>query len=83
MCHVKLTILESQCPTGLHKAGQEFVVRDTCPPVCHELWQCIYPQVYALYNGVKLDPDKRPNWFSLSCPKDGRVVVMGKLFDDN
>ena len=78
MCQIKLTILESRCPQ--HQEGQEFTVKELCPPLCHELWQCIYPQVYALSSGGKLDPEgRRADWFSIRCPGEGRVVVMGKL----
>ncbi len=84
MKRVKLTILESRCRAGVHHEGQEFIVGDTCPPVCHELWQCIYPQVYALANGGDLDSDKdRAKWFSMTCPDSGRVLVLGKLFEQN
>ena len=57
MCSVKLTILEARCRAGIHAEGQEYLVDGTCPPMCHELWQCIYPQVYALQNGGNLDSD--------------------------
>jgi uncharacterized repeat protein (TIGR04076 family) len=84
MCSVKLTILEARCRAGIHAEGQEFLVDGTCPPVCHELWQCIYPQVYALQNGGNLDSDEsRGRWFSMACPDNGRVLVMGRTFDDN
>lgn len=35
--------------------GEEFIVGDLCPPLCHELWHTIYPSVYALLNGGSLD----------------------------
>ena len=52
---VKLTITESKCRCGYFKKGQEFIVEDLCPPLCHELWNNIYPSVYALQNGASLD----------------------------
>ena len=55
MAKVKLTITESRCRCGYFKAGQEFTVEDLCPPLCHELWNSIYPSVYTLLNGGSLD----------------------------
>ena len=55
MAKVKLTIVESKCRSGYHKEGDTFVVDDLCPPLCHELWNTIYPLVYALRNGAELD----------------------------
>ena len=48
MSKVKLTITDSECRCGYFKKGQEFVVEDLCPPLCHELWNNIYPLAYAL-----------------------------------
>ena len=48
MKKVLLTITRSSCQGGYHKAGDKFVVEDLCPPLCHELWNTIYPMVYAL-----------------------------------
>lgn len=80
MPKVKLTILESRCRGGIHRPGQEYLVGDTCPPVCHELWQCIYPQVYALCNGASLDcGNTRQHWFSMRCPDEGRVLIKGEV----
>ena len=42
---VRLTITESNCRSGYFKAGEEFIVEDLCPPLCHELWNVIYPYV--------------------------------------
>ena len=55
MPKVRLTVLESRCRGGYCKKGQEFIVENLCPPLCHELWNSIYPMVYALQNGVLLD----------------------------
>ena len=55
MPKVRLTILGSRCTGGYSEKGQEFIVEDLCPPLCHELWNSIYPMVYALQNGVLLD----------------------------
>ena len=55
MAKVKLTIAESNCRSGYFKNGQEFIVEDLCPPLCHELWNQIYPYVFALQNGAELD----------------------------
>lgn len=76
---VKLTIVESRCRCGLHKTGEEFLVEKTCPPVCHELWQSIYPQVYTLLHGGELDCEEgRRSWFSSSCSDGGRVLIFGE-----
>ena len=55
MPRVKLTITESCCRSDYFKKGQEYIVEDLCPPLCHELWNNIYPLVYALQNGADLD----------------------------
>ena len=76
---VKLTILESRCRDGLCKAGDVFVVDNVCPPLCHELWSVIYPQVFALQNGALLDHgDSREACFEAACPDGGRVRVLGE-----
>ena len=73
---VKLTVLESRCRDGLMKAGDTFVVDAVCPPICHELWSVIYPQVFALLNGASLDHgDDRTTFFEASCPDGGRVRI--------
>ena len=52
MSKVKLTVTESRCRCGYVKKGDTFIVDDLCPPLCHELWNTIYPSVFALKNGV-------------------------------
>lgn len=80
---VKLTILESKCRSNYHKAGDEFVVEDICPPICHELWQCIYPSVYALLNNGDLDyGNTRAKKFHMRCPDGGRVMIQGEVIED-
>ena len=80
---VRLTITESACRCGYHKRGDEFIVEDICPPVCHELWNVIYPYVFALQNGASLDRgDTRERTFDAKCPDGGRVCVHGELFDE-
>ena len=80
---VKLTILESRCRGGLCAAGDTYVVESTCPPLCHELWSVIYPQIFALLNGAFLDHgDDRVAFFTASCPDGGRVKVRGERIDD-
>ena len=54
MPKVKLTIAESKCRCGYFKKGQEFIVEDLCPPLCHELWNSIYPFVYAYRMELRL-----------------------------
>ncbi|MDR2899575.1 MAG: hypothetical protein LBU94_04605 [Clostridiales bacterium] len=37
MINVKLTVTEGNCRCGYLKSGDEFIVGDLCPPICHEL----------------------------------------------
>lgn len=76
MARVRLTITESRCRGGYCRAGDEFIVEDLCPPLCHELWSAIYPMVYALLNGATLDYGAaRAAAFDARCPDGGRVCV--------
>ncbi len=54
MSKVLLTVTESRCRCGYSKAGDTFADEDLCPPICHELWNNIYPSVYALQNGATI-----------------------------
>ena len=83
MRKVRLTILESRCRDGLCAAGDTFIVEQTCPPLCHELWSVIYPQVFTLLNGGTLDHgDERVRFFEASCPDGGRVKIRGEVVDE-
>ena len=83
MKKVKLTITESGCRSGYFQKGQEFVVEDLCPPLCHELWHTIYPFVYALQNGADLDcGNTRSKTFDAKCPDGGRVCIHGEVIED-
>lgn len=83
MPKVKLTITDSRCRCGYFKKGQEFVVGDLCPPLCHELWNGIYPLVYALLNGAELDcGDARGKMFDARCPDEGRVGIHGEAVEN-
>ena len=82
MPKVKLTITSSSCRGGHFKAGQEFIVEDLCPPLCHELWNNIYPSVYALLNGADLDyGNVRAKMFDAKCPDECRVIIHGETID--
>lgn len=82
MHKVKLTIIESKCRCNYFNAGDTFVVEDLCPPICHELWNCIYPYVFALLNGATLDcGDKRSKEFTMKCPDGGRVTIHGEIIE--
>ena len=82
MCKVKLTITESKCRCGYCHKGDEFIVEDLCPPLCHELWNNIYPLVYALKNGAELDyGDIRAKKFDAKCPDSGRVEIHGEVIE--
>ncbi|WP_242985345.1 TIGR04076 family protein [Vallitalea okinawensis] len=79
---VKLTVLESTCRGGYHKEGDTYIVEDICPPICHELWQCIYPSVYTLINNGDLDfGTRKAKKFQCKCPDNGRVLIEGKVVD--
>ena len=82
MPKVKLTITESRCRGGYCRAGDEYVVGDLCPPLCHELWHAIYPSVYALLNGADLDHgEARARMFDAKCPDGGRVCLHGEVVE--
>ena len=77
---VRLTITESDCRSGYFKTGEEFIVEDLCPPLCHELWNVIYPYVFALQNGAALDYGcKKGFQFDAKCPDGGRVCIHGEV----
>ena len=83
MARVKITVTESRCRAGYHTAGEKFVVEDLCPPVCHELWSVLYPQVYALLNGGDLDHGNgRAAFFEAACPDEGRVRVRAERLEE-
>lgn len=83
MAKVKLTVTESKCRGGYLKKGQEFIVEDLCPPLCHELWNNIYPLVYALQNGASLDyGPTRAEMFDAKCPDGGRVCIHGEVIEE-
>lgn len=80
---VKLTITDANCRCGYHKTGDTFIVEDLCPPICHELWNIIYPYIYALLNGGALDyGNARVKSFDAKCPDAGRVCVHGEVTSD-
>ena len=82
MSKVKLIITESNCRSGYCKKGDEFIVEDLCPPLCHELWNMMYPFVYALKNGAELDcGEGRAKHFNMKCPDGGRVCVYGEVVE--
>lgn len=83
MAKVKITITDSSCRGGYHKKGQVFFVEDLCPPICHELWNSMYPLIYALQNGAELDHGNiRAKKFDVKCPDGGRVCVHGEVIED-
>ena len=80
MAKVKLTITASRCRGGYCKAGDEFIVEDICPPLCHELWNSIYPSGYALRTDAELDDGTtRAKAFDAKCPDEGRVCLHGEV----
>ena len=83
MAKVKLTVTESRCRCGYFEAGQEYIVEDLCPPLCHELWNVIYPYVFALQNGATLDyGEGKARMFDTRCPDGGRVCIHGEIVED-
>lgn len=83
MGKVKLTVTDSKCRCGYCEKGDQFIVEDICPPICHELWSIIYPLVYALQNGAELDyGEKRSKQFDAKCPDEGRVHIHGETIEE-
>ena len=83
MPKVKITVTEGGCRCGYCKTGDEFIVEDLCPPLCHELWNTIYPSVYVLLNGGLLDYGPgRAAAFDAKCPDGGRVAVHGERIEE-
>ena len=83
MRKVRLTVTESACRCAYHQTGDSFVVGDLCPPLCHELWNVVYPSVFALQNGGTLDcGDAKATSFTAQCPDGGRVKIRGELLED-
>ena len=81
---VRLTVTKSACRSGYCKQGDSFVVKDLCPPLCHEFWNSIYPSVYALLNGALLDYGEQwATQFDAKCPDGGRVCIHGELMEEN
>lgn len=79
---VKLTITQSTCRGGYCNTGDVFWVEDLCPPICHELWNSIYPMVYALRNGAMPDyGEGKAACFDAQCPDGGRVRIHGEVVD--
>ena len=79
MPQVILTVTQANCRCGYHRQGERFVVGELGPPLCHELWHCAYPLVYALQNGAVLDyGEGRAAAFDVKCPDGGRVVLHGE-----
>lgn len=82
MSKVRVTVIESKCRSGYFNVGDEYVVGDLCPPLCHELWYCMYPFVYTLLNGGTLDyGNTKAPMFDLKCPDEGRVIVHGERIE--
>lgn len=83
MSKVKLTVISGKCRGGYCKTGDEYIIEDLCPPMCHELWNTVYPMVYALKNGATLDyGDKRAKCFDAKCPDEGRVVLHAEVIEE-
>ncbi len=83
MPKVKLTITQSDCRSGYHKKGDVFIVGDICPPLCHELWNTIYPSVYALLNGASLEHgEERQTYFDAKCSDEERVHIHGEVIEE-
>lgn len=83
MKKVKLTVIKSNCRCNYLKKGDTFIVDDLCPPLCIELWNSIYPYLFALKNGAILDKgDEKAKQFTVKCPDEGRVEVLGEVIKD-
>ena len=83
MRKVKLTVTESRCRCNYCQKGDTYVVEDICPPICHELWNVIYPSVYVLLNGGDLDHGmERCRHFDAACPDECRVRIHGEVIEE-
>lgn len=83
MGKVLITVTESRCRGGYCREGDTFLVEDLCPPMCHELWNTVYPMVYALQNGAALDYGSgRAKCFDAQCPDGGRVRIHGEVVEE-
>ena len=83
MSKVRLIITESNCRSGYFSKGQEFIAEELCPPLCHELWNSIYPSVYTLLNGGSLDHgDGKAKMFDAKCQDEERVSIHGEVIED-
>lgn len=83
MPKVLLTIVESSCRGGYHKKDETYIVEDICPPICHELWNNIYPSIYVLLNGGNLDYGTgKAKKFEMRCPDNGRVLIRGEVLEE-
>ena len=57
-------------------------MEDLCPPLCHELWNVIYPYVFALQNGGNLDCGNiKVKSFDAVCPDGARVSIHGEVIE--
>jgi uncharacterized repeat protein (TIGR04076 family) len=84
MAKVELTVKTSKCHGGYCKEGDVYFVEDVCPPICHELWDSIYPYVYVLLNDGSLDwGNDQAKAFEIKCPDEGRAVIYGEIWDKN
>lgn len=82
MSKVKVSVTESRCRGGYLKKGDIFIVDDLCPPICHELWNNIYPSLYAIKNGATLDyGTERKRMFEAKCPDEGRVCIHCEVIE--
>ena len=83
MPKVKLTILESHCRCGYHTMNDSYIVEDLCPPICHELWNSIYPSIYVLLNAGSLDyGNSKEKKFEMRCPDNGKVLIRGEIAEE-
>lgn len=82
MAKVKITVIKSNCRCQYHNEGDSFEVGDICPPLCHELWNVIYPNGIVLLNNGDLEYGNcRAKCFESMCPDSGRVIIRGESFE--
>ena len=81
MRRVRLTITDSWCRCFCSE--RQFLVEDLCPPLCHKLWNSIYPQACALLNGAGLGyGGVRAKRFDAKCPNGGRASIHGEIMEE-
>jgi len=78
---VRITVKTGQCPSGRHKIGQTFTVKNsTLEGLCLGLWNAITPYLTALRYGANFPWEKEEGIITIGCPDpDGISVELRRL----